>query len=172
MVPCWTPLARSSSSVSFPFAIMKVLLLLPVAIALTSCSSGPSAFRFEASSVRVASIDDFALGYFLTHCVVEAESPLPHAAPAGHRFHYRILGATEQGNFVNGGPSSLVFVTIWNYADYPQDGHIRCFRIEGARFYEFIGVQEWKPEQSDGYFLSFRLASRPERHVKEILEVR
>jgi hypothetical protein len=95
----------------------------------------------------------------LTHLEVVAESPLPHELPEGMDYHYRILSYNEQGNCVGGCKPSTILITIWNYTDY-LDGNIQLFRIDGMRFWRFIGIEEFKGDQPRGYFLAFRFQSR------------
>jgi hypothetical protein len=109
--------------------------------------------------VRISPVVDFDLAYFMVHSEVVAESPLPHLLPTDMKYQYRIMGITEQGNCVGGCPRSEIFVAIWNYRDY-GDGNIKLYRIDGVRFWKFMGVREFKPDETNGFFLSFILRSQ------------
>jgi hypothetical protein len=127
--------------------------------------TGP--FQFRSEPVSVSPLGDFDLAYFMTHARIVAESPPPHMVPDGQEYHYRILGAGEQGNFEHGGPRSIIFVTVCDYTHH-RDGNIRMFRINGTQFWEFLGIEEYKADLEGGYFLSFKLASRPTRQFEDI----
>jgi hypothetical protein len=125
------------------------------------------AFHFQdGAEPTVALLDDFDLAYFLLHADLVAESPV--LRPNGIDFDYRIFGTTEQGDFSNGGPRSQVFIAVGDYAHF-RDGNLKAFRISGLHFWEFRGIEEYGPDTSRGYFLSFKLASRPRRESDELI---
>ena len=134
-------------------------------------STSPVGFRTAA--VSSGNLGDPDLAYFLNHCDIVARSPYMGESSwrDDHHLGYRILGVTEQGNFVGGGPRSVIIVTISTYQDTP-DGNIRCYRIDGAHFWKFLGVDEWKAEETNGYFLSFRFETTPTIHLSEIYRVK
>jgi hypothetical protein len=124
------------------------------------------------SKVSIRQLADLDLTYFLMHAQIVAESPLPHLLPREMKYAYRIMGSTEQGDCMLTCPRSIILVAISNYNDY-RDGHIRLYRIDGARFWHFSRVEEFKGEEDNGYFLSFRFASiahpmQPEIYIAKI----
>lgn len=138
-----------------PIRIVCIGLLLHA----TTCFAQDIGFTRQ-RSVTARRLPSKDLAYLLTHVEIMAESPLPHLLPPGKKFGYRIMGLTQQGNCVGGCPPSTIFVAVWNYQDF-MDGHIRLFRIDGARFWQFGRVEEFKRNLKGGYFLSFTFDSRP-----------
>jgi hypothetical protein len=128
-----------------------------------------STIGFRTRPISVNPVSDGELAYFLAHMEVVAESPMTNS-PSDHRPSYRIIGVREQGNFVQGGPRTVVMVTVSDYYRWP-DGHVRAFRVEGVHFWSFLGVEEWKADDVGGYFLSFRFQSMPTIDRKEIYRV-
>jgi hypothetical protein len=108
--------------------------------------------------VSIRRLQSKDLTYLLNHVEIVAEAPLPHLQPEGRNFGYRIMGVNAQGDCIGGCPPTTVFVTISDYMRY-RDGHLRLFRIDGVRFWTFGGVEEFKQEETNGYFLSFTFAS-------------
>jgi hypothetical protein len=122
--------------------------------------------------VSIRALNDRDLAYLLNQFEIVAESPLPHLLPPNFKYAYRIMGVSEQGNCHPICPRSTIFVAVSNYSDY-QDGHIRLYRIDGARFWHFMRVEEFKADETNGYFLSFRFNSiphpqQPEQYVAKI----
>jgi hypothetical protein len=114
--------------------------------------------RPKAVSIRRLQSKD--LTYLLNHIEIVAEAPLPHLQPEGRKFGYRIMGVGAQGNCVGGCPPTTVFVTISDYMAH-RDGRLRLFRIDGVRFWRFGRVEEFKTQETNGYFLAFTFASVP-----------
>ncbi len=149
----------------------RLVLLFSVSLFLyAGCQRAPKAAPeinfLSQDTVSIRQLPNTDLGYLLTHVEIAAESPLPHLLPPEMKSHYRVLGVTEQGNCDPACPRSIVFVAIWHYSDYP-DGHIQLYRIDGVRFWHFLRVEEFKPDENNGYFLSFRFQSRPHPNEPE-----
>jgi len=123
-------------------------------------------------TVSVRRLDNGDLGYLLSLAEIVAESPRPDLLPRNFKYAYRVIGVTEQGNCVPACPRSIILIAISNFSDY-RDGHIRLYRIDGVRFWHFRRVEEFKPEETNGYFLSFRFNSiphpqQPEQYIAKI----
>lgn len=133
-----------------------------------------SPLGFRKSGVSIGRLKDFDVTYFLASFNVVAESPPPDKMPADHTLHYRILGSTENGDFVGGGPRSVIFIVVTNEDEdlSDPDAYMRCYRIEGTHFWKFLNVEEWKAKETDGYFLSFRLESTPTTELREYYRVK
>ena len=110
--------------------------------------------------VSIRQLQSRDLKYLLNHLEIAAEAPLPHLQPEGRYFGYRIMSVNAQGNCVGGCPPTTVFVTISDYMRH-ADGRLRLFRIDGVRFWTFGRVEEFKQQETNGYFLSFTFASVP-----------
>lgn len=128
-------------------------------------ANSESAIGFRTQPVSAKPVADAELAYFLSHMQIVAENPATRPS-SDRRPSYRIIGVGEQGNFVQGGPRTVVMVVVWDYSK-GRDGHIRAFRVEGVHFWSFLGVDEWKADDAGGPFLTFRFQSMPEIDRKE-----
>jgi hypothetical protein len=133
-------------------------------------SSSP--FGFRTGAVAIGPVQDQDLVYFLSHADIVARPPYlsEDRSVLDYKWSYRIFQATEQGNCVGGCPRSIILVAISNYSDDPN-GILRCYRVEGTHFVSFLKVDEWKKEESDGYFLTFRFESEPTTDLSETYRV-
>ena len=133
---------------------------------LTSCDGGGT--DSSEPTARITKDADFA--YLLTHLKVVKESPPSYKLPDGANSAYRILGVTQQGNCVGGCPPSTLYVSGYNYTDYP-DGHIRLCKIDGIRWFSQVRVTSHKPEINSGVFLVFEVRSNIEPNMYRLYQV-
>lgn len=68
---------------------------------------------------------------------------------------------SAQGDCRAGCPPSIIYIAIWDYQAH-RDGNLKLFRVDGVRFWNFKEVEEYRGEETDGYFLSFTFESRLE----------
>ena len=175
--PSWLTLVQTLAAMS------KFLSALLLSAAIAGCSrtgpAGPTAGPSTGAKLATTPTpmeptatlsNDADLAYLLTHLTIVSESPLPHELPAGSNSHYRIIGATQQGNCVGGCPPSTIYVAAFNYTDHP-DGHIRLCKVDGIRWFSRVHVASYKPEVKDGVFLQFDVRSNIEPRMYRLYRV-
>jgi hypothetical protein len=128
---------------------------LPAAPLAEPAAAHPAIVRVEAEP-RMAEAGGSDFAYLVAMLEIVAESPLPLPRAGGVHWHYRILGATQQGNCVNGCPLSTVFVAVSTFDRNPT---IRLYRIDGLQHWRFGKVTRYGPAKPGVPFLAFTAVS-------------